>query len=110
MIREDTSTATLDGLEEKVLTMGQHVDQVVSKESSSHSSAFMAVNSEDIDIKLDNVTKQLSHLSAALFSSRSSPSNRNEGEGRGRGRGRNAGGPGKKNNAARTVGEIIELC
>jgi hypothetical protein len=71
----------LDDLEEKVLTMGQHVDQVLSKESSSHLSAFMSLNSKEIDIKLDNMTKQLSHLSAALLSSRSGPSNRNEGEG-----------------------------
>ena len=57
----------------------------------------MSVNSKDIDIKLDNVTKQLSHLYAALFSSRSGPSSRNKYEGRGRGGGRNAIGRGKKN-------------
>ncbi len=79
MITIDTSTATLDELEEKVLTMRQHVDQVLSKESSSHSSTLMYANSnKDIDIKLDNVTKQLSHLFATLLSSRSGPSNRNE--------------------------------
>ena len=32
MIAVDTSTVTLDELEEKVLIMGQHVDQVLSKE------------------------------------------------------------------------------
>ena len=49
----------------------------------------MLVNSKDIDMKLDNVTKQLSHLSAALLPSESGISNRNEGDGRGRGDGRN---------------------
>ncbi len=76
----DTSTITLDELEDKVLTMGQHVDQALSNESLVHSSTFMfATSSKDIDIKLDNVTNQLSHLSVALISSRSCPSNRNEG-------------------------------
>jgi len=52
-----TSTATLDKLEDKVFAMGQHVDHVLSNESSAHSSAFMpATSSKDIDIKLDNVT------------------------------------------------------
>ena len=32
MITIDTSTITLDELEEKFFTMGQHVDQVLSKE------------------------------------------------------------------------------
>ena len=81
MIRVDTSTATLDELEEEVLTMGQQVDQVRSKDSSSHSSAFMfAISNKDVDIKLDNVTKKLSCLSAAFFSTRFGPSNRNEGK------------------------------
>jgi len=85
MITLDTSIVTLDELEDKVLTMGQHVDQILSNESSSSSSSFVFVNShKDTDIKFDNVTKKLSNLSAALSSSRSSPSNRNEGEGRGR--------------------------
>jgi len=106
MITIDTPNITLDELEEKVLTMGQHLDQVLSKVFSSHSSAFMLVNSKDTDIKLDNVTKQLSHLSAALLSSRTGPSNRNAGEGRGRGSGQNAGGHGRKK-TARIVGEII---
>ena len=41
MITVDTSTITLDELEEKVLTMGQHVDQVLLRESSSQSSTFV---------------------------------------------------------------------
>ena len=87
MIVVDTYTTTLDELEDKVLTMGQHVDHVLSNESSAQSSAFMYATSpnKDIDIKLDSVTKQLSNLFVALLSSRSGPSNRNEGEGRGRG-------------------------
>jgi hypothetical protein len=107
MIIVDTSTVALDELEEKVLTIGQNMDQVMSKDSSSHSSAFMAVNSNDIDIKLDNVTKQLTNLSAALLSSRFGPFNRNEGGGRGRGGGRNVGGRGRKKKTYGTVGEII---
>ena len=94
MITIVTSTGTLDELEEKVLTMGQYVDQVLSKDSSSHSPIFMLVNSKDIDINLDNVTKELSRISD--FSYRSGPSNRNEGEERGQGGGRNARGRGKK--------------
>ena len=66
----------------------------------------MSVNSKDIDIKLDNVTKHVSHLSAALLYSRSDSSNRNGGEGRGREGGRNAGGRSRKV-TARIVGEII---
>ena len=67
----------------------------------------MSANSlKDIDIKLDNVTKKLLNLSAALFSYRSGPSNKNEGEGRGRGDGRSSGGRGKIN-TTRIVGEII---
>jgi hypothetical protein len=77
MIILNTSIITLDELEDKVLTMGKHVDQIVSDESSSHSSAFVYANAhKDIDIKLDIVTKQLSNLSVALMSSRSGPSNR----------------------------------
>jgi len=83
IITIDTSIGTLDELEDKVLTMGQHVNLVLSNDFSSHSSTFASANSrKDADIKLDNVMKQLSNLSAALLSSRSGPSNRNEGEGR----------------------------
>jgi len=58
MITVDTSTITLDELEDKVLTMGQHVDQVLSSGSSTHSTTSMSVtSSKDIDTKLDNVTK-----------------------------------------------------
>ena len=58
MVTVDTSTVTLDELEDKVLTMGQHVDQVLSSGSSAHSSAFMFVTaSKDIDTKLDIVIK-----------------------------------------------------
>ena len=97
MIIVDTAIVILDELENKVRTMGQHVDRVLSKESSSHSSIFMSANSnKDIDIKLDNVTTHLSHMFAALLPSRSGPSNKNEGEGRGRGGGRNLGGRGRK--------------
>ena len=56
----------------------------------------MSLNSKDIDVKLDNMTKHLSHLSAALLSSRTGPSNRNESEGQGRGGWRKAKGRGKK--------------
>ena len=83
MITVYASIVTLHVLEEKILKMGQHVCQVLSKDFSSNSSAFMPVNSKDIHIKLDNVTKQLSHRFAALSSSESGPSNINEGEGRG---------------------------
>jgi len=95
MITLDTSTVTLDELEEKVLTMGQHVDHVLSKEPPCHSSAVMSVDSTDIDSKLDKMTKQLSQLSTALMYSRSGPFNRNEGEGRGREGGRNPRGLGR---------------
>jgi len=84
MISVNTSVVTLDELEDKVFTMGQHVDQVLSNESSTQSSSFISATSpKDIVIKLDNVTKQISNLSAALLTSRSGPSSRNEGEGRG---------------------------
>ena len=66
---------------------------------------MFATSPKDIDIKLDNVTKQLSNLSASLLSSRFGSSNRNEGEGRGRGGGRSSRGRGKK--TAGVVGEII---
>jgi hypothetical protein len=89
MITVDTSANTLDELEDKALIMEQHVDYVLSNESSAQSSSFIfATSPKDIDIKLDNVTKQLSNLSAALLSSRFGPSSRNEGQGRGRGGGR----------------------
>jgi hypothetical protein len=62
MITVYTSTVTLDELEGTILTMGQHVDQVLSSGSSAHSSTFMYVtSSKDIDTKLDNVTKQISN-------------------------------------------------
>ena len=58
MIIVDTSTLTLDELDDKVFTMGQHVDQVLSSGSSAQSSSFMFVTSpKDIDTTLDNVTK-----------------------------------------------------
>ena len=77
MITVDTSVVTLDELEDKVLTiMGQHVDQILSNESLAHSSSFMSTFSpKDIDIKLDNVTKHLSNLSATLISSTFGPFN-----------------------------------
>jgi hypothetical protein len=97
MITVDTSTVTLDELEDKVLTMGHHVDQVLSNEFSAHSSTFMfATSPKDIVIKLDNVTKQMSNLLAALLSSRSGPSNKKKGEERGRGGGRSPRGRGRK--------------
>jgi hypothetical protein len=66
MITVDISIVTLDELEDKVLTMGQHVDQGLSSESSAHSSAFMPDTSpNEIGTKLDNVTKQLSNVYAA---------------------------------------------
>jgi hypothetical protein len=37
MISVDTSTVTLDELEDKVLIMGQHLDQALSSGSSTHS-------------------------------------------------------------------------
>ena len=105
MITIDTSSVTLDELEDKVLTMGQHADQVLSNGSSSHSSTFMSATSpKDIDIKLDNVTTQLSNQYASLLSSRSGSFNITEGEGRGRGGGRSSGGRGKINNSAGNVG------
>ena len=91
MIIVDTSTVALDELEDKVLTMGQHVDQVLYSGSSAHLSIFMSVtSSKDIDIKLDNVTKQLSNLFAAIVSSISGLFHRTEREGRGRGGGRSS--------------------
>jgi len=109
MIIVDTSTVTLDELEDKVLTVGQHLDQVLSSGSSAHSSTFMYVTSpKGIDTKLDNVTKQLSNLFGTLLSSRSgSFHRRTEWGGRGRGGGRSSRGRGKKN--AGTVGEIITI-
>ena len=81
-----------------------------SNESSSHSSVFVAANShKDIDIKLDNVTKQLSNLSAALLSSRFGPSSRNEGQGRGRGGGRRSWGGGRKKILLELWGRSLHL-
>ena len=42
MLTVDTSTITQDELEDKVLTMGQHVDQVLMRDSSLQSSAFVS--------------------------------------------------------------------
>ncbi len=101
MITVDTSTITQDELEEKVLTIGQHVDQVLLRDSSLQSSAFVSdASNTDIDVQLDKVNKQLSKLSAALMSSTSS--NKSEGRsggsgGGGRGGGRSGGGRGKRN-------------
>ena len=96
MIIVHTSTITLADLEDKVLAMGQHVDQVLSSGSSTHSSTFIYVMSpKDIDTKLDNVTKQLSNLFATLLSSKTGPSHTTR-EGRGQGGGRSSGGRGKK--------------
>jgi hypothetical protein len=100
MITVDTSTITQDELEEKVLTMGQHVDQVLMRDSSLRSSAFVSdASTTYINVQLDKVNKQLSKLSAELLSSTSS----NESEswsggsgGGGRGGGRSGGGRGKR--------------
>ena len=63
MIMADTSKITLDELEEMVLTMGQHVDQVMAKEHSSSSSTFVSIKSKrEIDYKLDNMTRELEAL------------------------------------------------
>ena len=70
MITVDTSTITLDELEENVLTMGQHVDQVLMRELSPQSSAFVSgASNADLNVQLDNVNKQLSKLSVAFLSS-----------------------------------------
>jgi len=66
MITVDASTMTLDELEEKVLTRGQHVDQVLLRESSSQSSAFVSgASDKDINVQLDKVNKQLAKLSTS---------------------------------------------
>jgi hypothetical protein len=97
MITVDTSNLTLEELEDTDITMGRHVDQVLSNGSSTHSSKFMyVVSPKDIDTKLDHVTKKLSNLSATLLSSRSGPSH-TTGEGRRRGGERSSGGRGEKN-------------
>ena len=90
----DTSTITLDELEEKVLNMGQHVDQVLRRNSQSSTFVFGVSNS-------DKVNKQLANLSAALLSSTSGSSNESESRGGGRssdgrGGGRGGGGRGKR--------------
>ena len=60
MIIVDTSKVTLDELDEIVLNMGLHVDQVLAKEHSSYSSFSVFVKSKrEIDYKLDNMTRQL---------------------------------------------------
>ena len=67
MIMVDTSKVTLDELDEMVVNMGQHVDQVLAKEHSSSFSAFVSVKSPPkIDCKLENMTRQLESLSTAL--------------------------------------------
>ena len=102
MITVDTSTITQGELEEKVLTMGQHVDQVLLRDSSPQSSAFVSgASNKDINVQLDKVNKQLSRLSAALLSSTSGSSNESDGRsggrgGDGRGGGRGRGGRGKR--------------
>ena len=99
-ITVDTSTITQDELEEKVLTMGQHVDQVLLRDSSRQSSAFVfGASNTYINVQLDKVNKQLSRLSAALLSSTSSNENEGRSGGRGgdgRGGGRGGGGRGKR--------------
>ena len=61
MITIDTSLVTLDELKDKILTMEQHVDRVLSIGPLAHSSTLMFVtSSKDIDTKHDNETKQLS--------------------------------------------------
>jgi hypothetical protein len=72
MIVVDTSTITLDELDEMALNMGQYVDHVLAKEDSSSSLAFVSVKYErGIDSKLDNMTRQLETLSISLSSSQS---------------------------------------
>ena len=97
MLMVDTSTVTLDLLDDMVLNMGQHVDQVLSSERSSFSSAFSSVHAKkDLDQKMEVMSRQLDNLLAALSSSHLSHE-RHESGGRGRGGGRNAtGGRGKK--------------
>jgi hypothetical protein len=69
----DTSIVTLDELDETVLNMGQHVDQVLATEDSSSSLAFVSVKSKrEMDCKLDNMTRRLESLSASISSSQSS--------------------------------------
>ena len=75
----DTSTVTLGELDEIVLNMGQHVDQVLAKEHSSLASAFVSDKSKrEIDYKLDNMTRQLETLSTSLSSSLSLTSSKHE--------------------------------
>jgi hypothetical protein len=97
MITVDTSTITLDELEEKVLTMGQHVDRVLLRDSQSSAFVFDAPEN-DINVKLDKVNKQLAKLSAALMLSTFGSSNESESRGGGRssdGRGGGRGGGGR---------------
>jgi hypothetical protein len=93
----DTYTVNLDNLDEMVLNLGQHVDQVLAKEHSSSSSAFVYVKcKQETDYKLDNMTKQLETLSADLSSSQSLICSMYEPVSRGRGGGRDTGGRKKK--------------
>jgi len=93
----DTSIVTLDELDEMVLNMSQHVDQVLAKDHSSSSSAFVFVKSKrEIYYKHDNISRQLETLSAALSSSQSPTRSRYELGSRGRGAGRNTRGRGKE--------------
>ncbi len=103
MVTVDTSTITLDELVEKFLTIGQHVDQVLLRNSSPQSLAFVSsASNTDFIVQLDNVNKQLSKLPAALLLSTSDSSNESDGRsGSGRGRdgrggGRGGGGRGKR--------------
>jgi len=97
MIMVDTSKVTLDELDEMVVNMGQHEDQVLAKEHSSSSSAFVSVKSKrEMDCKLDNMNKQLESLLKALSSSQSPAGSIYELGNRGRGAGRNTERHGKK--------------
>jgi len=85
MIMVDTSRVTLDEIDEMFLNMSQHVDQVLAKEHLSSFSTFVYVKSKrEIDYTLDNMTRQLESLSAALSSSLSPNGSRYELGSRGR--------------------------
>ena len=74
------------------------MDQVLSKESHSHSSTFVLVNSNgELGNKFDNNTNQLATLSTTLSSTHNIIGNRDEvGGRRGSGGGRNTSRRGKK--------------
>jgi hypothetical protein len=110
MITVDTSTITLDELEEKVLTMGQHVDQVLPRESSSYSSTCVCgALDRDINVKLDKVNKQLAKLSATLLSYTFGISNESKGRGGGRGSEGRGGGRGGGGRGKRKIEIMLEL-